>query len=67
MIWMQFLIELIDKLIWPIVAIFCIYRLHRPLAALIPLAKKLKFKEFEVEFGQELRLRLKMQYELFQN
>lgn len=55
MSWMQFLIELIDKLIWPTVVIFCIYRLHRPLAALIPLAKKLKFKEFEVEFGQELK------------
>ncbi|PMG78171.1 hypothetical protein BCU84_08965 [Shewanella sp. 10N.286.51.B7] len=52
---MQFFIELLDKLIWPAVFIFSIITLQKPLTALIPLAKKLKFKDFEIEFGQELK------------
>lgn len=52
---MQFTIELIDKLIWPAVIVFCIVSLKKPITKLLPLAKKLKYKDFEVEFGQELK------------
>lgn len=53
--WMQFTIALIDKLIWPLVLVFAVINLKRPLAKLIPLAKKLKFKDLELEFGQGLK------------
>ncbi|MCL1140326.1 hypothetical protein [Shewanella pneumatophori] len=53
--WMQFTIALIDKLIWPLVLVFAVMNLKRPLAKLIPLAKKLKFKDLELEFGQGLK------------
>ncbi|MCK8046070.1 hypothetical protein MSG37_14390 [Shewanella sp. 1CM18E] len=53
--WMQFTIALIDKLIWPLVLVFAVMNLKRPLSKLIPLAKKLKFKDLEVEFGQGLK------------
>ncbi|MEZ9237385.1 HEPN domain-containing protein [Shewanella sp. 10N.286.52.A9] len=52
---MQFIIELLDKLAWPLVFVFCVLMLQKPIARLIPLARKLKFKDFEVEFGQELK------------
>ncbi|GIU20977.1 MULTISPECIES: hypothetical protein [unclassified Shewanella] len=55
MSWMQFTIELLDKLIWPAVLVFAVLSLKRPLSKLIPLAKKLKFKDLEVEFGQGLK------------
>ena len=55
MSWMQFIIALIDKLAWPLVLVFAVISLKRPLAKLIPLAKKLKFKDLELEFSQELK------------
>jgi len=54
--WMQFVVELLDKLAWPVVLVFCVITLKRPISKLIPLAKKLKFKDLEVEFGQELKV-----------
>lgn len=51
----EFTIALLDKLIWPAVVVFAILVLRKPVAALVPLAKKLKYKDFEVEFGQELK------------
>lgn len=53
--WMQFTIALIDKLIWPLVLVFAVVSLKRPLAKIIPLAKKVKFKDLELEFGQGLK------------
>ncbi len=55
MSWMQFTIELLDKLAWPLVLVFAVVSLKRPISKLIPLAKKLKFKDLELEFGQELK------------
>ncbi|WP_119393359.1 hypothetical protein [Salinibius halmophilus] len=54
MTWMQYTIELIDILVWPAVLVFSLVSLRAPLARLIPLAKRLKYKELEVEFGQGL-------------
>lgn len=53
--WMEFVIQVFDKLAWPVVLLICVFTLKRPLSKLIPLAKKLKFKDLEVEFGQELK------------
>ncbi|WP_028863118.1 HEPN domain-containing protein [Psychromonas aquimarina] len=55
MSWMQFIIELLDKITWPLVLVFFFIIMRQPLSALIPLAKKVKYKEFEVEFNQELK------------
>ncbi len=55
MSWMHFIIELLDKLAWPLVVVFSILILREPLSALIRLAKKVKFNDFEVEFSQELK------------
>ncbi len=55
MSWMEFTIALLDKLVWPAVLVFAVMSLKRPLAKLIPLAKKLKFKDLELEFGQGLK------------
>lgn len=54
--WMQFAVELMDKLAWPAVVVFALVSLKAPIARLIPLARKLKFKELEVEFGQGLEV-----------
>ncbi|ABV38696.1 conserved hypothetical protein [Shewanella sediminis HAW-EB3] len=53
--WMQFVVALADKLAWPVVLVFGVITLKGPISKLIPLAKKLKFKDLEVEFGQELK------------
>lgn len=55
MSWMEFTIELLDKLVWPGVLVFAVITLRRPISKLIPLAKKLKFRELEVEFGEGLK------------
>ncbi|GIU22379.1 hypothetical protein TUM3792_24440 [Shewanella sp. MBTL60-007] len=52
---MEFTIELLDKLVWPGVLVFAVITLRRPISKLIPLAKKLKFRELEVEFGEGLK------------
>ena len=51
----QFIIELADKLAWPLVALVALVMLKRPLEDLLPLAKRLKYKDLEVEFGQVLQ------------
>lgn len=53
---MQFVVGLLEATVWPIVAVFCILTLKKPLSSLILLAQKLKFKDFEMEFGQELKV-----------
>ncbi|WP_261843225.1 hypothetical protein [Aliamphritea ceti] len=51
----QFVIELTDKLAWPLVAVMALAMLKRPLEELLPLAKRLKYKDLEVEFDQVLQ------------
>jgi len=51
---MQFIVGLLDKVAWPLVVVFGIYAMRVPLTQLIPLLKKLKYKELELEFGEEL-------------
>ncbi|MBT1065130.1 hypothetical protein KJY73_16175 [Bowmanella sp. Y26] len=53
--WMQFIVDLLDKLVWPLVVLFVVSLLRKPLTQLVPLMKKLKYKELELEFGRELK------------
>lgn len=54
MTWMQFTLELVDKLVWPLFLLVSLIILQKPISLLIPAAKRLKYKEFELEFGEEL-------------
>ncbi len=53
--WMQFTLSLLDIVIWPSVVVGLCLLLRNPLIRLLPLAKKLKYKDFEMEFGEELK------------
>ncbi|MDC0662080.1 hypothetical protein [Marinobacter sp. SS21] len=55
MSWMQFTLEAMDRLIWPLAILAVLLLMRRPMAQLIPLAKRFKFQGLEVEFQQELR------------
>ena len=55
MSWMEFTLSLIEKLIWPSVLCVSIFALRNPLSTIIPLARKLKYKDLEIEFHQELK------------
>lgn len=53
--WMQFTLEAMDRLIWPLAILACLLLMRKPMSRLIPLAKRFKFQGLEVEFHQELR------------
>lgn len=55
MTWLEFIASVIHALAWPAVAIAAIILLRKPLAALIPLLRRLKYKDLELEFAQEVR------------
>ena len=52
--WMDFVLMAMDKLIWPATLICVLLILREPLRLLLPFAQSIKFKEFEVNFSQEL-------------
>jgi len=51
---LTFIIELAEVLIWPLVVVIAIFIFRRPLEKLIPFLRRLKIKEFEVEFQKGL-------------
>lgn len=51
---LTFISEITDSLVWPIVAVVALFLLKKPLSELIPLLRKLKWKDFEAEFGREI-------------
>jgi len=53
--WLTFVVEMVKALAWPVTALAAIVMLRRPIAVLIPLARKLKFKELEMEFGEQVK------------
>ena len=55
MSWMEFIVEILGKLVWPAVVVFAVISLRDPLSRLIPLAKKLKYKDLELEFGESIK------------
>ena len=52
--WMEFTLLAMDKLIWPMTLISVLLILREPLRLLLPFAQSIKFKEFEMNFSQEL-------------
>ncbi len=54
--WLTFLSSIFDSLAWPIVVLLAVLMLRRPLSNLIPFLRKLKWKDFEAEFGREVSM-----------
>lgn len=52
---MTFTLRLVELIIWPFIIVFGLITLKKPLTLLIPLASRLKYKELEVEFSQDLK------------
>lgn len=52
--WKEFIIGLLNTLVWPSVLLIVIFTFRRQLLLIAPLTKKLKFKDFELEFGKDI-------------
>ena len=51
---LTFITELIESVAWPITTIILVVLLRKPIVNLLPLMKKLRYKEFELEFSQQV-------------
>lgn len=47
--------EIIKAVAWPTAVIALVFLLRKPIIELAPLMKKLKYKELELEFSQEMQ------------
>ena len=52
--WLTFIAELLKAIAWPAFLFFTALVFRKPIIQLIPALRRLRFKEFEVEFGREL-------------
>ncbi len=50
-----FISNIISAIAWPLSVFLIVWVLRSPLYQLLPLIKKLKYKEFELEFGEVLK------------
>jgi hypothetical protein len=53
--WLTFFSSVIGSLAWPVAAITVVFLLKKPLSALLPTLRNLKYKDLELDFGKELR------------
>lgn len=53
--WLSFFSSVIDSLAWPVAVIFIVFMLKKPLSALLPMLRNLKYKDLELDFGKELK------------
>ena len=51
---LTFIAEAINALAWPAAVLFFVILLRKPIVELIPLLRKLKYKELELEFSREV-------------
>lgn len=52
---LEFTSDIVDSLAWPVAIVVIASILKRPLIELIPLLRKLKYKELELEFSETLK------------
>lgn len=52
--WLQFVSSVIGALAWPAAVITIIAQLRAPLGKLVPLIRTLKYKDLQIDVGQEL-------------
>lgn len=53
--WLTFITKVVEATAWPVVACICFFALKEQLLRLFPFLRRLKYKEFEAEFGEGLR------------
>lgn len=53
--WMEFIATIVKAVAWPAVVMVAFVLLRKPLTGLVPLLRHLKYKEFELEFAQEVQ------------
>lgn len=51
---LTFTSEVVKSLAWPVSVILLVFLLRKPILELVPLIKKLKYKELELEFSQQV-------------
>jgi hypothetical protein len=52
--WFEFIASLVNSLAWPMAVVILVLILRKPLAGLIPLLQRLKYKDLELEFGRRV-------------
>ncbi|WP_422422736.1 hypothetical protein [Pseudomonas sp. GZD-222] len=52
--WLQFFSSVVGSLAWPAAVITLVILLREPLGKLLPLIRTLKYKEWQIDVGQEL-------------
>jgi hypothetical protein len=52
--WLQFFASAIGSLAWPLALVVTVCLLRKPIASLLPLLQRLKFRELELEFGKSV-------------
>ena len=52
--WTEFTLALVDKLTWPCIIVIVLLILQKPLQVLLPFTQSLKYKDFELNFSQQL-------------
>src|SRR5271157_6230693 len=52
--WLNFLTNIVASLAWPCTIIIIIFLMRKPIRDLLPLLQRLKYKEFELEFGKRV-------------
>uniref|UniRef100_Q479V8 DUF4145 domain-containing protein n=1 Tax=Dechloromonas aromatica (strain RCB) TaxID=159087 RepID=Q479V8_DECAR len=53
--WLTFISKVVEATSWPLVACICFFALKDQLLRLFPFLRRLKYKEFEAEFGEGVR------------
>ncbi len=52
--WMEFTIGLLNAISWPAVVLIVLFSFRKNIIRLVPFTRKLKFKDFEVQFSDEI-------------
>jgi len=52
--WLEFISSLVTALAWPAAVLILLLFLREPLKGLVPLLQRMKYKDFEMEFGRKL-------------
>jgi hypothetical protein len=51
----ELIVKLIEVIAWPAIALIALIMLRKPLAELIPLARRVRYRDLELEFEQEVQ------------
>ncbi|WP_165976056.1 DUF4145 domain-containing protein [Pseudomonas putida] len=52
--WLQFFASIVGSLAWPGAAVASVFMLRTPLGKVVPLIRTLKYKDWQIDVGQEL-------------